>query len=365
MIQVDAPTGVQRSLYLGASPGRHPHTVLRQLHDYLPADTTAMGAGNPVTALEARTAELLGKQAALFLPTGKMAQQVALRIHADETHHRLFAAHPTCHLVHHELDGYAQVHGLDFTELGQADRLFTEADIRGLGAPVSTVVWELPQREIGGILPDWSTLNRQVAAVRDRGTRTHLDGARLWEAQTYYDRPFAEIASLFDSVYVSLYKTLQAPRGAVLAGSADFIDQARAWSVRLGGESAGNWPLAAAGLFALDHVLPQLRHYKDHALTLAKALNATGLARTIPDPPQTPFFFVTLPVSPQAASRAHTELCRATGLELFRLLRTTEHPRTCSFEISVGEAATTIEADEIAHFTSRLVRRAQDLDTLS
>ena len=75
---------------------------------------------------------------------------------------------------------------------------------------MAAVVWELPQRDLGGLLPEWDDLTEQIAAARATGAATHLDGARIWEAQTYYGRPFDEIASLFDTVYVSLYKACRA-----------------------------------------------------------------------------------------------------------------------------------------------------------
>ena len=105
-------------------------------------------------------------------------------------------------------------------------------------------MWELPQRDIGGLLPAWDDLREQVVAARERGAATHLDGARLWEAQPFYGRPHAEIAGLFDSVYVSLYKGLQGVRGAVLAADADPSRRppsgARGWVAR--SPTRGRWP---------------------------------------------------------------------------------------------------------------------------
>jgi threonine aldolase len=362
MIWVEPPDGIRRSLYLGSSERRKPHAVLRRMLDALPEDMPPMGAGDPVDTLQQRVAALLGKEAALLLPTGKMAQQIALRINADRSGIRTFAAHPTCHLVNWELDGYAHVHNLDFQPLGNDRELFTAAHIRAVPVPVSTVVWELPQREIGGLLPDWDTLAEQLRTARDLGARAHLDGARLWEAQTGYDQSAADIAGVFDSVYVSLYKTLEAPRGAVLLGDRSFITEASRWAVRLGGESAGNWPLGAAGLLALDDIVPRMSTYRDHALRMAEAINATESARTVPDVPQTPYFQVELPVGPESAASAHTELCEETGLEVFRTLRTRDEPDTCAFEISITEASSDIAPADVAAFLTELVQRARQMD---
>jgi threonine aldolase len=363
LVPVESDVVAERSLYLGASPNRQPHTALRQWMDWLPADTPAFGEQNPVWQFQLQLAELFGKEAALILPTGKMAQQIALRIAADRSGLRTFAAHPSTHLVHWELDGYSLVHDLAFAPLGAADRLFERADIEALTTPVGTVLWELPQREIGGVLPTRQALSEQIATARATGARVHLDGARVWEAQTFYQVPLAEIATEFDSVYVSLYKSLEVPRGAVLLGDQDFIDEAYRWAVRLGGESAGNWPLAVAGMYAVGNVLPRLASYRERALEIAAALGEIGVA-TRPSPPQTPFFLVELPVGAEAAAAAHRELSAETDLELCRFFRPGTTPDRCGFEISVSAAADTISTAEITGFVTRLIARADSSSPL-
>jgi threonine aldolase len=359
LVFVTPAPGVRRSVWVGGATGRRPHVQLNRLLRAVPEDTPAFGAGNLVTRLEETAATLLGKPAAVLLPTGKMAQQIALRVHADRAGLPVFAGHPSCHLVHWEYDGYSVVHGLRFHELGRPDRLFDESDLRALPEPVAAVVWELPQRDLGGTLPTFATLTEQVRLARDElGTVPHLDGARLWEAQTAYRRPLAEIAGLFDSVYVSLYKTLQAPRGALLLGDEDFVGEARTWSVRLGGESAGNWPMAAAGLVAFEDILPRMDAYREHAVAVAAELNRTGVVTTNPTVPLTPLFHLTLPVAPEAAAQAHLEISTETGIEIFRSVRRLSDPQRCAVEISIGESAIAISPIEITRFLTALVDRA-------
>jgi threonine aldolase len=357
MIPVDPVAMVRRSLYMGASPGRQPLQILQNLAIVVDQDTPAFGQGNLVTVLEREVAALLGKETAIFLPTGKMAQQIALRLNADQTGRKSFAAHPTAHPVNYELDAYSKVHGLEFIPLSDAHEVPTRSDIADVASEAGTVMWELPLRELGGLLPPWPELVEQTEAAHEGGARTHMDGARLWEAQTHYGTRFDVIAASFDSVYVSLYKSLEAPRGAMLAGTEDFIAQALKWAIRLGGESIGNWPLAAAGLYGIRNVLPEMPRYKHHALRIAESLAVRGVS-TMPSPPQTPFFFVELPVSAEAAAAAHAELAQETGLELFRFLRPDASGDTCTFEISVGPAAMGIPADEIAEAVSDLIDRA-------
>ncbi|MFI7643561.1 beta-eliminating lyase-related protein [Nonomuraea sp. NPDC049400] len=217
-----------------------------------------------------------------------MAQQVALRLHAERRGRHTFAAHPHSHLEVWEEQGYNAVHGLRMRRTGDLNELFTAADLAAIGEPLAAVVWELPQRDLGGLLPPWEELREQVALVRERGAAAHLDGARLFEAQTYYRRPFAEIAGLFDTVYVSLYKSLQGVRGAVLAADAATVDAARVWRQRLGGGIRDAWPLALAALAHLDGLPDRMAAYREHALALAAAINGGSAARACPDPPQTP-----------------------------------------------------------------------------
>ncbi|WFE53504.1 beta-eliminating lyase-related protein [Micromonospora sp. WMMD1155] len=349
---------VRRSLFLHSDLRRRPYDMLRSMLAQVDPDTPPHGPDGPVAVLERRMASVLGKPDALFFPSGTMAQQVALRIHADRRGRRAFAAHPQSHLEVWEHRGYSVVHGLRCHPVGDRHRLMTLADLSSVAEPLAAAVWELPQRDIGGLLPEWDDLVAQTAAMRSRGAAVHLDGARLWEAQTYYRLPFAEVTALFDSVYVSLYKGLQGTGGAVLAAEADVIAEARVWRRRLGGDVYDAWPLALAGLHGLDTVLPRLPAHREHAVAIAAAINADGVARAFPDPPQTPLFHVHLPIGPDAAMRAADALRAATGMELFGRVRSAPDPDRCSFEVSIGENAMDLAPDEVVTHLHELLRHA-------
>jgi threonine aldolase len=327
-----------------------PRTVLARLLEYVDADTPPEA---PMALLEQRMAALLGKEAALFFPTGTMAQQVALRVHGSHRGRRAFAAHPLTHLDLWEAQGYNAVHGLWFHPVGDPNELMTVADLAAVAEPVAAVVWELPQRELGGLLPEWDDLADQVAMARAAGAATHLDGARLWEAQPWYGRPHAEIAGLFDSVYVSLYKGLQGIRGAVLAGEAATVAEAGVWRSRLGGATPDAWPLALAALHGLDTLLPRMPEFRDHAVAIAAAVNADGVARTVPDPPQSPLFHIHLPATKRAVERAGADL----PVQLFPRVRSSPDPSRCSFEVSVGENAMEFTPGEIVSLIHDLLAR--------
>jgi threonine aldolase len=147
-----------------------------------------------------------------------MAQQIAQRLHCDRRGTRTIAFHPTCHLELHEHAGYAHLHGLKAELIGDRDRLIELDDLKALPVPVGAILLELPQREIGGQLPEWDDLVAQVDWARDCGAALHLDGARIWETAPYDERSHSEIAGLFDTVYVSLYKGLLGLSGSILAG---------------------------------------------------------------------------------------------------------------------------------------------------
>src|SRR5262249_23289487 len=155
-------------------------------------------------------ASLLGKPAAVFLPSGTMAQQAVLRAHADQRGRRTLVFHPMCHLERHEGQGYRRLHGLIGRAAGNPVRLLTLADLEQIPEPSAALVIELPQRDIGGQQPAWDDLAAQCAWARTAGAAVHLDGARLWESAAGYGRTPAEVAELFDTVYVSFYKSIGA-----------------------------------------------------------------------------------------------------------------------------------------------------------
>lgn len=350
---------IRRSLALHAPLRRNPATMLADLAAWLPPGMPADGPDGPTAVLEARLAELLGKPAAMFFPSGTMAQQVALRLHADARASRTFAGHPATHVAVHEEQGYEFVHGLRFRPVGGAHRLITTADLGAVDEPLAAVTWELPQVDIGGQVPSWAELTEQVRLVRDRGAAAHLDGARLFETTTHYGRSAAQLAGLFDTVYVSLYKLFEAPRGAVLAGPAELIADAGVWRTRLGGTIPDAWPLTAAALMGLDRVLPRIDTYDHHAREIAEALAATSSATVVPDPPQAALFRVHLPVPAAAVEQAHTKLLERTGVQLMWGARSERDPGCCSFLVSVGENAMDFTPAEVAGLVEDLVADAR------
>lgn len=314
------------------------------------------GAGGAVAALEAEIRRILGKPAAVFMPSGTMAQQIALRIHADRHGSRAVAWHPTCHLEIHEDKAYQRLHDLVGVDAGNPRALFTLDDLKAIKEPLAAVLFELPQREIGGMLPEWQALKEQVEYVRGIGAAAHLDGARLWESAPHYGRPHAEIAALFDTVYVSFYKGLGALAGCCLAGAPDVIDEARAWRKRHGGTLFGMWPNAASALACLRERLPKMPGYVAHARAIAKKLRGVKGIEVVPDPPPTNMMRIHLRVNESDFRRAAVRIARKRGVFTWPQSAPGPTPADRTVELSIGDATLGFRPQEAADIIAELVR---------
>jgi threonine aldolase len=135
------------------------------------------GHGELIAGFESEVAALLGKEAAVFMPSGTMCQQIALRICSEHKGTRNVAFHPKSHLETHEEKAYQRLHGLHGILAGSSDALLTLDDLKAITEPVGALLLELPQRDLGGQLPDWEALNEIMAWARERRISTHLDGA--------------------------------------------------------------------------------------------------------------------------------------------------------------------------------------------
>jgi threonine aldolase len=340
---------------------RNPSAVLQALAARAPEwrDADRYGQGALAGRLEERVAGLLGTEAAVWMPSGTMAQQIALRVHARRTGRDVVAFHPLCHLDTHEERGYEWLHGLHASLLGDRDRLVTAEDVAGLGEPVAAVLLELPQRDLGGRLPPWEDLVAIADAARANGAALHLDGARLWQCGPFYERPLAEIASLFDTVYFSFYKDLLAPAGCALAGPADVIDEARIWQVRHGGRLFNAYPYLLAAEQGLDEVLPQMESIVEHTSTLGGALDELDGVSVVPSPPQVAMFHAHVRRDAGRLSDAALDLAEESGTWLGSFWRPGPDPAVAVQEASLGAANLQLPVrDAVALYSELLTRSA-------
>ena len=218
--------------------------------------------------LQARCAELLGKEAALWLPTGTMANQVAVRTltrPGDEV-----VASRESHLGWHEVGGAAANAGVQIVEVGRGG-VFTADDLRAAAKPKNFPIFptatlatiENTHNRAGGVVVPQAEVLRICAAARELGMATFLDGARLWNASVASGIALAELAAPFDLVAVAFSKGLGAPGGSLLAGSKALIASAHRHRHRMGGAMRQNGIFGASALYALDHHLQRLAD--DHA----------------------------------------------------------------------------------------------------
>src|SRR6202167_1837713 len=323
----------------------------------IPPDTVLdrYGDGGVVAELEAEVADLLGMPAAAFLPSGTMAQQSVLRVHADRRQRRTVVFHPMCHLQRHEGEGFQRLHGLTGRTAGDADRLLNIDDLTSIAELPAALLIELPQRDLGGQQPDWADLRVQVDWARERGAAVHLDGARLWESAAGYGRPLREIAALFDSVYVSFYKGIGALPGCCVAGSADILAEVREWRHRMGGTLFGLWPNAASALSCLRRRLPLMPEYLSHTRAIADALRDLPGVTIVPDPPQTPMLHLLLRTTAEDFTAAARRLAAEQGLWTWPAAMGTPDPGTQRVELAVGDATLALRPGEVREIIGNLL----------
>jgi threonine aldolase len=231
-----------------------------------------------VNKLQEMVAELLGKEAALFLPSGTMCNEIALRVHCRSGDEMI--AHRTAHPIHFEAGGPAALAGVNVTALdgarGQYDEDAVAAAIRPESRymPRSRLLWVEQTSNLGGgsIWP----LTRIVTVTdvaRRHGMRTHLDGARLMNAVVASGAPAREFAKPFDSAWIDFSKGLGAPVGAALAGSREFIAEAWRLKQQMGGAMRQAGIIAAGGVYALRHHVSRLAEDHANARRLAEGLS--------------------------------------------------------------------------------------------
>lgn len=337
-----------------------PHEMFAKLAEMTPPDLPAdlYGSGELIADFEAEIATLLGKDAGLFMPTGTMTQQIALRIHADHSGNRQVAFHPTCHLEVHEKQAYRELHQLSGISVGSRDSLMTLDALKNVNLPIGTLLLELPQREIGGILPSWEELTAIVDYAREEGIYLHLDGARLWESQPFYGRSYAEICSLFDSVYVSFYKTLAGMSGAMLLGEENLINEARVWQKRHGGSLYHIYPFVLSAKMGLDKHLPRMSAYHEKAVEIASVISEIEGIEIKPNPPHTNMMHIYFRRDNNRLRESVLAIAEETQTLLMNMPRPAPIPAYCKTELVIGEAALDFQTKEIAGLYADLMRRS-------
>jgi len=233
-----------------------------------------------ILELERRTADLLGKEAALYVPSGTMANQLAVRSHTrsgDE-----IIVHSGCHILNYESGGAASLAGVTIRPVSSEDGSLPLDQVRGLihqtddphYAPTTLICMENTHNGAGGRIVEEVNWRSVTRLARDRGIATHLDGARLMNAAVGSSTPAKELAGPFDTVSLCLSKGLGAPVGSLLAGPSATIARAYRFRKMYGGGMRQAGILAAAGIHALDHHVDRLADDHRRARFLAESFHS-------------------------------------------------------------------------------------------
>lgn len=271
---------------------------MRHAMAFAPVGDDQRGEDPTVNTLQERAADLLGKEAALFLASATLANQIAIRVQTrpgDEVY-----CHEFAHIRIYEGGGPAVLSGVQLAPLRGERGTFPPAALREAVRPPDPhfarprlVCLENTHNHAGGTVWKQSDTGAVAAAARELGLSLHLDGSRLINATTSAGLPMATLAAPFDSVTLCLSKGLGAPVGAILAGSAAFIAESRHWKHVFGGAMRQAGIVAAGGLYALDNNIARIADDHVNAARLAEGL--AQIPGVYPDPfPETNMVFVNI-----------------------------------------------------------------------
>ena len=300
-----------------------PTHAMREAMAAAPVGDDVYGDDPTVNALEARTAELLGKAAAVFVPTGTMSNQIGVRAHTEPGD--LVLIDRSAHIVRSESGAPAALSGVSMKPLPGRDGLFAAADVDDAMEPehpFNPIHLESPPRLLcventhnggGGTVWSLGQVEEVCAAARRHGLATHLDGARLWHATAASGVPEARYAAPFDTVNVCFSKGLGAPVGSALAGPEELVARARRFKQQFGGGFRQAGILAAAALHALEHHRDALPADIVRARALARGIARIDGLEAAPGGPQSNL--VRFRVSAMPAGVFATR-CHARGLHL-------------------------------------------------
>lgn len=255
-----------------------PTQAMRQAMFEAPVGDDVYGDDPTVNRLEAEAARLLGKEAAIFMPSGVMANEASIMAQTRPGDEIIAGANS--HVIHYECGGPARLSGVSAALAGDGDGLIHPGDVRRLTRPAGNV--HFPRTTLlclenalgnGGVVP-LELMKELRQAALENGLRVHLDGARLFNAALALGCRASDLAAQADSVSFCLSKGLCAPAGSMVCGPAPFIDEVRRCRKLLGGGMRQVGVLAACGLVALQTMVARLQEDHDNAKALADRLSA-------------------------------------------------------------------------------------------
>lgn len=255
------------------------------------------GLDKSVNQLCDQVAEMLGKEAALFLPSGTMCNEIAILVHCrpgDEIY-----AHQKAHVIHFEAGGPSALAGVQIHALPGERGIYSAQSLQNAireesryGPRSRLVEVEQTSNLGGGAIWSLEAIHSVADVAKSRGLLLHLDGARLLNAVVASGVPAHEYAAVFDSAWIDLSKGLGCPVGAVLAGSGEFVEEAWRWKQRMGGAMRQAGFLAAAGVYALEHHVDRLADDHTNARRLGEIVSPLEGVELQPERIETNIVFI-------------------------------------------------------------------------
>jgi len=347
-------TKIRQIRHLGMHKQSHQYWLDIMNHSkYLDKSIDCYNQGLLVDLLESRVAKLLGKEQALFVHKGTIAQLAAMKVASESRDSKNIIIHPKSHIAIDEENAYQVLIGLNGLTIGTDFEPFDFSMVESITEKAAALIVELPLRRVGFKLTPWDQLQQMSIWAKQSNTHFHMDGARLWESTHYYAKSLSEISSLFDSVYVSLYKGLGGMNGSVLAGSFEFIEKCKLWRNRLGGNLWSAFPMLITALEGLDNNLEKIPTWVDRAHEIAKELiKIDGI--TV-NQPQTNAFLIFVEGNRDSLNEKAQLLTQETGIKLFFKFNNTANPNVQVTEIQVGADSVDITNVEITSYFNKLL----------
>ncbi|MDJ0894273.1 MAG: threonine aldolase family protein [Alphaproteobacteria bacterium] len=304
-------TEIEINLY--SDTQTRPTPAMRKAMADAPVGDEQRGDDPTVNRLCERVAELLGQEAAVFLPSGTMCNEIAILVHCRPGDEIL--ADKSSHIINSEGAGPAALAGAAVQPLDGARGIFSAAQVAAAARPESRyaprtrlVSVEQTANMAGGTVWPLEAMRAVVESARNHDLALHMDGARLMNAVIASDTPADAFAGPFDSAWIDLSKGLGCPVGGVLAGSAAFIAEAWRWKQRMGGAMRQAGILAAAGLYALDYHVERLADDHANAKLLAERLVEVPKLRVDPDLVESNMVFIELDQGAPSAAEFNRRL---------------------------------------------------------
>jgi threonine aldolase len=295
-------------------------------------------SGPAIELLETRVAQLLGKESAMFVVKGMVGQNSALKQWSQLTGANTIAVHPQSHIMCDESDAYRELLALNTLTFGQPGCAVKTGDLEVLHKDLAAICIELPVRRAGFLLPDINVLKQIKQFGGQNNTPVHIDGARLLESAHHYQVSYDQLADYGDSVYVSLYKSLGAMAGGVIAGDRDFIDSLLPWRSRFGGDLFTVFPYVLSALWGLDHYLPRISEFHNRAKELSVSFKNTFGEKSLPNEVQTNGFLIDLPIKPCELEKRVLDFATYERVWLCDRIFNVNDSHISRIEIQVGDA---------------------------